>query len=421
MYNVIIVGGGVFGLTSAYYVKHYNPQFSVALFEKEADVGQGNTSKSVGAYRQGIYTSRANQLLAETTIQYFRDAEERGEARLNMRDIGYLIVMDRQRYEKVASAVERFVAEGKAVTFKPEELESHFGMRTRFAGDEEAEMLNLEDVSVALYAPRCGVLDVDKVVEFYERKCKEVGVEIFTKKRVEKLILKPYTSLGIPREPRAWQKIRISVKLADGEILDPKYVVVAAGSWTPELMDPLGIECFVKPKKRQLYVIRAVDSLKQLLDHKWGDSRPLPVMFFPNGLYIAPRYNEKTFWVSLTDDIGRPFAHDYDPDLNFYYDNVYPLLKSYYPQFENAKPVNMWAGCYSINSLDGNPIAFKVLNCVVVTGGSGSGIQKCDALGRIVEALISDKPYADLYGGVKFRSDILSIENRQVDKEYFIF
>jgi glycine/D-amino acid oxidase-like deaminating enzyme len=81
----------------------------------------------------------------------------------------------------------------------------------------------------------------------------------------------------------------------------------------------------------------------------------------------------------------------------------------------------MWAGCYSINSLDGNPIVFKVLNCVVVTGGSGSGIQKCDALGRIVEALISDKPYADLYGGVKFRSDILSIENRQVDKEYFIF
>jgi L-2-hydroxyglutarate oxidase LhgO len=69
---------GFFGLTSAYYVKHYNPQISVALFEKEADVGQGNTSKSVGAYRQGIYTSRANQLLAETTIEMQKKEVRRG-------------------------------------------------------------------------------------------------------------------------------------------------------------------------------------------------------------------------------------------------------------------------------------------------------------------------------------------------------
>jgi len=420
MFDVVVVGGGILGLASAYYVKKYNPGLSVAVFEKEADVGQGNTSRSVGGFRQGIFTSRVNQMLAETTVQHYRDAESNGEAFLNIRDVGYLILMNQQRYMKVSRTVEEFVEGGKAVLLKPEQLEKSFGMRTRFAGDEEAELLNLQDIVAGLFAPRCGLLDVEKAVELYKGRCRGEGVEVFTGRRVERLVLQPEHPLGIPREPRVWQRRRIAVLLEGGETVEAGHVVVAAGSWCPELLDPLGIDCFVKPKKRQLFVIKSVEGLEDLINLRWDGGRPLPMMFFPDGLYIAPRHNEKTFWVSLTDEVGRPFAHDYEPELSYYYDNVHPLLRSYYPQFANARPVNMWAGCYSMNNLDGNPLVFKVLNCVVVTGGSGSGVMKADAVGRVAEAVLTGKKYAELHGGVKLDVEVIGVENRQVDKEYFI-
>ncbi|MEM1946090.1 MAG: FAD-binding oxidoreductase [Candidatus Caldarchaeum sp.] len=419
-YDVLVVGGGIIGLTAAYYVKLAHKNLSVALLERERDVGQGNTAKSVGGYRHGIFTSYVNQTLAETTVEHFRLVEESGEAKLNMRDVGYLILMDKHRLEKVAHVLERFTKAGKAALLDQQQLVESFGLKTSFSDDEEAVLMGVEDIVKGLFAPKCGMLDVDKVVQLYKQRCLNEGVDIVAQTNVERLVLEPERPLGIPNEPRAWQKCRVGGVIANGTTYKAKNLIVAAGSWTPELLDPIGVDCFVKPKKRQLYVIKASDELEALLNRRWDNDRGMPMMFFPNGLYIVPRTEEKSFWVSLTDDVGRPFGHDYEADPRFYYDNVYPLLCRYYPQFTGARPFNMWAGCYSMNNLDGNPLVFKFLNCVVATGGSGSGVMKCDAIGRIAEAVLFDKPYATLHGGIKFEVARIGVVSRQVDKEYLI-
>ncbi|MEM4153527.1 MAG: FAD-binding oxidoreductase [Candidatus Caldarchaeum sp.] len=419
-YDVLVVGGGILGLASAYYVKHNNRRLSVGLVEKDRDVGQGNTSKSVGGYRQGIFTSKVNQVLSETSIEVFREMERSGEARLNIREVGYLILMNERRMKKAASIVEQFVKSGRAELLDQAMLREYFGLQTSFAGDEEAALMELEEIVSGLYAPYCGMLDVEKLVEAYKRRCLDEGVEIMPNRKVDRIVLEPENWLGIPNEPRAWQKKRVAgVKMGD-EVLRGERFVVAAGSWTPELLDPIGVDCFVKPKKRQLYAVKASDGLDQLLQTRWAGDRPLPFMFFPNGLYVVPRVDEKSFWVSFTDEVGRPFGHDYEPEPHFYYENIHPILMKYLPSFSNARPYNMWAGCYSMNNLDGNPLVFKFLNCVVATGASGSGVMKSDAVGRIAEAVLFDRPYAELHGGVKFDVSIIGVENRRVDKEYFI-
>ncbi|MCS7136942.1 MAG: FAD-binding oxidoreductase [Candidatus Caldarchaeum sp.] len=419
-FDIIVVGGGILGLASAYYMKLHNKNLSVVVVDKEKEVGQGNTARSVGGYRQGIFTSRVNQVLAETTIQNFREAETSGEAKLGMNEVGYLIVMDKHRYSKVAGVVESFIQQGKARLLEAPKLTEYFGMQTSFQGDEEAEMLGIENVVYGLFAPRCGFLDVDKVVGMYKKRCKDVGVEFILGKHVDSLILEPVKPLGIPNEPRVWQKIRVAGAAADGENIRASYTVIAAGSWCPQILDPIGVDCFVKPKKRQLFVIQATGDMEYLLNRSWKDGKSLPMIFFPNGLYVVPRSMDKAFWVGLTDEIGRRFSLDNEPETSYFYDNVYPPLVKYFPQFTNGRPSAMWAGNYSMNYLDGNPLVFKFLNCLVVTGGSGSGVMKSDAVGRIAEAVLFDKPYATLHGGVKFDVSVLGIENRRVDKEYLI-
>jgi len=419
-YDVLVVGGGIFGLTSAYYVKLHHPDLSVAIIEKERDVGQGNTARSVGGYRYGIFTSRVNQTLAETTIDHFRQAEAENEARLNMRNIGYLILLNENAFRRNAELLNYFEKTGRAKLLPPTVLHKELGLVTDFKGDEESKLMGVDNVVTGLYAPSCGLLDVEKVVELYKKRCIDSGVEIITGVKADRLLIEPETPLGIPNEPRAWQKTVVAGVETSKGVFKAMNMIIAAGAWTPELLDPIGVDCFVKPKKRQLFAVKAVGKLDKLLNVSWLGDRPFPMTFLPKGLYVAPRLNEKSFWVSLTDNIGRPFSIDYEPEPRFYYDNIYPLLVKYFPQFEGERPYNMWAGCYSMNNLDGNPIVFKFLNCVVVTGGSGSGVMKSDAVGRVVEGVLFDKEYVELHGGVKFDVSLIGIEKRNVDKEYFI-
>ena len=82
--------------------------------------------------------------------------------------------------------------------------------------------------------------------------------------------------------------------------------------------------------------------------------------------------------------------------------------------------MNKLAGLYACNTIDGNPYVFEKYGLIVISGCSGSGIMKADAIGRIVDALYRRKGEAELYGNVKFRVSDLGIEKRNVENEEFM-
>ena len=421
-YDYLVIGAGILGLTTAYYIKKLNPSADVCIVDMLADAGQGNTARSVGGFRRGIFTSYVNRVLVETSIDYYMDVEKSGEYSFGMRFIGYLILLTESRLREIGSYVESFVKQGKVKLLGKEELEKRLGMKTGFSGDEEAEMLEMEDIKYGMFAPECGQMDVEKLIAYYKNLCIDSGIEIIFNKRVNRLVLSPKTPLGIPDEPRVWQSKKISGVETDGEVITAENLVVAAGVWTPELLDPLGVDCLVKPKKRQLAVVRTSTSeLRDLLTRGGlNNENTLPMIFFPKGLYLVPRREESCFWIGLTDDIGRRFGIDMEPEERFYYDHAHPMLAKYFREFANARPENMWAGCYAMNMLDGNPVIFRFLNCTVVTGASGSGAMKADAIGRIAASTTLGKRTAILYNMIPFDVSLLDIQNRRVDKEYLI-
>ena len=57
---------------------------------------------------------------------------------------------------------------------------------------------------------------------------------------------------------------------------------------------------------------------------------------------------------------------------------------------------------------------------MVVGGDSGSGITKAGAIGRIAEAVYSDKEYACFYGDKKFNVSDLGLKKRYVEPEKLV-
>ena len=55
-YDVLIVGAGIIGLSTGYYIKSRNPKLNVLIADKLGAAGQGSTAKSVAAFRCIFYS-----------------------------------------------------------------------------------------------------------------------------------------------------------------------------------------------------------------------------------------------------------------------------------------------------------------------------------------------------------------------------
>ena len=126
--------------------------------------------------------------------------------------------------------------------------------------------------------------------------------------------------------------------------------------------------------------------------------------------------------MGCADWIPRKFQLEEDPQAeeDYYTNNIYHALVMYFPAFEDVRPMNSWAGQYAINSLDESPVIYKESGLIYVGAGSGSGIMKGDALGRITSALYYGDDKAELYGGVFFKVSDLGIHHRNVEPEKFV-
>ena len=74
-YDAIIVGAGLFGLSTAYHIKELRPEDKVLLLERLSGPGQGNTAKSAAMFRAFFY-SRTNLALADSSIEFYKHVQE---------------------------------------------------------------------------------------------------------------------------------------------------------------------------------------------------------------------------------------------------------------------------------------------------------------------------------------------------------
>jgi glycine/D-amino acid oxidase-like deaminating enzyme len=423
-YDVIIVGSGVFGLATAKYILERDQGIRLLIIDKNAGPGMGNTAKSAAAFRV-YFTSNTNYILANSSIDAYINIQREGFD-LDIQMVGYLWLESEEDYANKVDLIKMIRDRGVEVEeYTDEELQRILNINTRVSETEFGRILGLKDVYRGLYVLKAGFLSPDKLVNYYYNMVAELGGSFLFNREAIEIILEPRNRIGVPGEPFPWQdKAAKGVKLSDGSIVRGDTIILATGAWTPRLLDKVGIDSHVKPKKRQIFSIKAVnDDLKKLISVKDFNGIGMPFTILPKPrIYIRPEFSEEAFWISYSDDIGRPFEFEEDPkpEEDYYINGVYQILINYFPQFTDLMPHSMWAGCYTYSTIDKQPVIFKKAGLLVVTGGSGSGIMKGDAVGRIAASLYFGEGYATLYGGYKFNVESLGFTNRKIEHEMFV-
>ncbi len=424
-YDVVVVGAGIVGMSTAYHIKNKNPKLNVLVIDKLGAAGQGSTAKSAAAFRCLFY-SRTNFGLADSSVEFYRHVQDDLGFDLKLRWVGYLWLFDENGYKKMFPVLRDLSGKGfQCAEYDENELAKKLDMRTNFAGDEEAQLMGLGNVHKGILIPKAGLIDVDSLVKFYESEFLKLGGRIQYSIEVTEVVVEPHQPLGIVGEPYFWQDATVvGVKTAKG-LVRAKKTIIATGAWISQLLDPVGIECFIKAKKRQVFSVKAkTEALKKLLFTKdFTKEGCLPFTILPKpSAYIRPAPEEDALWLSYADEFPRAFKieDNPEPEENFYRYGIYQVLVKYFPQFIDCQPFSAFAGLYEVNTIDGQPLVFEKNGLMVVGGASGSGIMKADAIGRIAEALYNGEEYALLYGDRKFKVSDLGLKNRNIEPEKLV-
>jgi len=171
-YDLIVIGGGIVGLATAYQLLLRKSDLRLALLEKESELGTHQTGHNSGVLHAGLYYppgSRKARLCREGKAAIEAFAEEHG---IPYELCGKLVVaIDGGELERLAGIKERAMANGV------EGLEE--------VGPERLRELEPHAAGIrALWSPRSGIIDFRRVALAYAGEVRSRGGTILTSQEV---------------------------------------------------------------------------------------------------------------------------------------------------------------------------------------------------------------------------------------------
>lgn len=418
-YDLAVIGAGIVGLTSAYHIKRRNPDLNVVVIDKLHTFAQGQTGRSAASFRD-LFSSSTNFNLASSSIDFYKYLQNEKGYDVGMKFAGYMFLLTEDTsYLPIFEELSR-KTRTKMIGRDELELNGNFKLTPE---KDVADVMSLKSVTGAFMGLNCGIIEPDLLARYYYEELLSMGVTFMFNTVVEDLSLEPVNRLDFPGEPFLWQEKTIGcLHTTRGDIVADRYVI-ATDVWATQLLDPIGIDSHIRPKKRQVFQVSSEEIEKMLFSARFTNTDIFPFTILPsNGVYMRPAPREKSFWVGVADEIGRDYTFTDDPvaERRYYDYNVIQVIQSYVPCFSDGRVTGMWAGYYSYNTIDANPYIFQAMNMIVATGTSGSGILKGDSVGRVVSALYNRDEYAELYNGRRIRTSDLGVAERNVERERFI-
>ena len=172
MYNVIVIGGGIVGLASALKIKEKNPNYKVAVVEKERTIAQHQTGHNSGVIHSGLYYKPGSFKAKNCVDGYNMLIDFCNEEEIPYERCGKIVVATREsQLEALDMLHERGRANGLAGIKKlsSEELQEH-----------EPHVAGVK----GLFVPQTGIIDYKLVADKYAEKFKHFGGEIHSSNKL---------------------------------------------------------------------------------------------------------------------------------------------------------------------------------------------------------------------------------------------
>lgn len=353
-FDVVIVGGGVIGSATAYFLAAC-PDFNgrIAVIEKDPSYQSGATGRSAGSIRQQFSTpenvaiSRFGATFLKNIGDWLEVEGQRPDVQLQEK--GYLFLASRGGLEILRNShgVQR-AGGAQVVLLDPE------GLRQRFP------WISVEGLAAgSLGLADEGWFDPFALLQAFRAKARSLGVT--------------YLADTVTDLEQIGHKIQ-GVRLASGARLACGWLVNAAGIQGRRVARMAGLEIPVHPRKRCVFVF----DCRERLQH-------CPLVIDPSGLYFRPEGEGYICGISPAEGEADPDCEDLEVDHHLFEERLWPLLAERVPAFEAIKLTGAWAGHYDVNSFDQNAILGPhpdVTNFLFANGFSGHGLQQSPAVGR---------------------------------------
>jgi glycine/D-amino acid oxidase-like deaminating enzyme len=366
-YDVIIIGGGLTGCATAYFLAAGKVDGSVLVIERDPTYANAPSARSAGGIRQQFSTPeniRIGLFGAEFVKNIGQYLSVDGEAPVvDFKERGYLILAspDTLALMQDNHALQRQL--GADIAYQTND-----DLTVRFPW---LATQGLAGGSLGLSNE--GWLDPYSLLQAFRRKAISLGVTVITdevnqlrsrKNRVSELVLRSGRSLTL------------------GVVLNAAGARDATG-----LAAQLGIQLPVEPRKRCAFVFECREEI--------GDT---PQVILPNG--VAFRYEGQRYLATVAPPPERdPPTTDFDIDYGLFDEIIWPALAERVPAFEAIKVTNAHSCHYDFNTLDENVILGhvpEVENFLVASGFSGHGLMQSPAVGRALSELIQFGEYRTL-------------------------
>lgn len=350
--DVVIIGGGVMGASTAYHLARRGCT-NLVLLEREPFFGTGATGKNAGGIRHQFATE-INIRLSLKSIAMLEHFEEEPGYPIDLRFCGYLFLLTR---EEDVEAFRRNVA-----------LQRRLGVMTEWlTHDEVARRLpqvRTDDVLAGTFYGRDGLADPAGVTQGYVNGARRLGAKLFTDVEVT----------GITVEGGRVRGVRTS----RGDIATP-VVVNAAGPWAALVGRMAGLDIPVQPIRRQILATTPLPEIPP--DFPF-------VIDFAQSLYF---HREGEGLLTGMSNPNEPPGFDQSVDPDWELVHLEAAIQRL-PLLERAGKAAAWAGLYEV-SPDAHPILGRVAELegfYCINGFSGHGFMHGPIAGLLLAEEILD-------------------------------
>lgn len=349
--DVVIVGGGVVGSSTAYHLKADGFTGRVVVLERDPTYEFASTVLSMGGVRQQFETEVSIRMMRYSIRFYERFGEhlavDDDPPDCGLSQVGYMFLAN----ATIRPVLQRRYELQRSLGVEAEILDPA-GILDRHPG------LFLDDIECAYICRRDGFVEPYRVLQAFLRKAKALGADYRTGEVAEVIV----------------ERGRVAgVRTAGGETIATPVVVNAAGAQAGSLARRAGVELPVEPYRRQLFVGEPPEPL----------GMRFPMTIDPSGTHWRPDTPQtiviaKTKW---EEPPGVRFG--WEPD--WFRDKVWPDLAHRCPRLEQLKLHRGWGGLYEVTP-DHNAILGEhpdLPGFVLANGFSGHGLMMSPCTGKL--------------------------------------